>query len=137
MKTEYLILASILGWGAGSLFYKLANDNMHPIMVSTIITAVYVIVTPFAFLFLKFDTSLNALGVLWAALGAIAMCVGSMGYFYALKAGGGAGEITTLTSLYPALTLLLSWLFLGEALTLRKTIGITLAFASIVVFSWK
>jgi len=136
MKTEYLIFAAIFGWSIGSLFYKPANDNIHPIMVSTVVTIVYLALTPLAFMFLKFDHTLNAPGVMYAVLAGLFTCLGSMGYFYALKTGG-AGEITALTSLYPAFTLLLSWIFLGEHLSIRKAVGIAFAFASIAIISWK
>jgi drug/metabolite transporter (DMT)-like permease len=64
------------------------------------------------------------------------MAIGSMGYFFALKKGG-AGEITTVTALYPAITLGLSMFFLGEELTWRKGIGIALALVSVFVLSFK
>lgn len=137
MPTAYLILFSILGWGVGSIFYKLANNNIHPMMVTTIITSVYVLLTPLAFMFIKFDQTVNFSGVMYAIVGAVCMCVGSLGYFYALKAGGGAGEITTLTSMYPALTLFLSYLFLGEQFSFKKGVGIALAFVSIYFLSQK
>jgi len=69
-------------------------------------------------------------------LGGAFMCVGSMGYFFALRSGG-AGEITTVCALYPALTLMLSCLFMGETMTLKKGIGIALALASVLVLSRK
>lgn len=136
MKTEYLIIVAIFGWGIGSLFYKPANDHLHPIMVSAIVTSVYLLLTPLAFALLNFDRSLNLPGIGFAVLAGLFTCLGSMGYFYALKTGG-AGEITVLTSLYPAFTLLLSWLFYGETLNLRKAIGMCFALASLVIISWK
>jgi transporter family protein len=136
MPTQYLVLLAILGWGIGSLFYKVANDNIHPIMVSTIVTFVYIVLTPFTFLLMKFDRAVNPIGLWFSILGGICMAVGSMGYFFALKRGG-AGEITTVTALYPALTLVLSMLFLSEELTWKKGIGIGLALISVIVLGWK
>lgn len=136
MSPQYLILFSILGWGVGSLFFKVANDQMHPIMVSTCVTITYLICTPMAFLFLNFDRTTTPTGIVFAVLGGTAMCVGSMAYFFALR-GGGAGEVTTVTALYPALTLVLSCLFMGEIMTLRKGIGVALALVSVVILSWK
>ncbi len=136
MSTQYLIALAILGWGIGSLFYKVANDNIHPIMVSAIVTIVYLILTPFSFLIMRVDRTVNWTGSLFAILGGICMAAGSMGYFFALKRGG-AGEITAVTSLYPALTLILSMVFLSEDLTWRKGIGILLALISFVVLGWK
>jgi uncharacterized membrane protein len=136
MSSQYLILISIIGWGVGSLFYKVANDNVHPIMVSTIVTLVYIVLTPIPFFFMNFDKTVNTTGLVFSILGGLAMCAGSMGYFYALK-GGGAGEVTTVTALYPALTMLLSCLFMGEGITIKKGIGVALALASVLLLSQK
>jgi len=136
MSPQWLIIFSILGWGVGSLFYKVANDNVHPLMVSTIVTIVYIILTPLPFLFLKFNTTVNATGIIFSVLGGLCMCVGSLGYFYALK-GGNAGAVTALTSLYPALTLLLSYFFMKETLNLKQGIGMVLALISFVLLGMK
>jgi len=136
MSPQYLIAIAIIGWGVGSLFYKVANDAIHPLMVSTIITIVYITLTPIAFLTNKFDKTLNTTGIVFSVLGGLAMGVGSIGYSFALKKGG-AGEITSVCALYPALTLALSFFFLNEELTWRKGIGIGLALISVVVLTSK
>lgn|SRR5574337_331425 len=136
MSPTMLIILTIVGWGIGSFLYKPANENMHPIMVSTIVTGIYIIATPFAFLFLKFDKTINTTGILFSLAGGLMMAVGSLGYMFALKKGG-AGEITAITAVYPALTLALSMIFLNEDLTWRKGIGIALALISLLVLSWK
>jgi transporter family protein len=136
MSSTYLILFSIFGWGIGSLFYKTANDNAHPIMVSTIVTAVYIVLTPIPFFFMKFDHSVNSTGLIYSILGGLCMCVGSMGYFYALRQGS-AGSITVLTSLYPAVTLLLSMIFMGETINFKQGIGCALALIAFVLLGSK
>lgn len=136
MSSLYLILFSIFGWGIGSLFYKVANDNMHPLMVSTIVTLVYIVMAPLPYFFVKFDHTINSTGIIFSVLGSICMAIGSIGYFYALKAGS-AGSVTTLTALYPALTLLLSFLFMKEVIGLKQIIGIGFALISFTLLSQK
>lgn len=136
MNMTYLIAITVLGWGVGSLFYKVANDNIHPIMVSAVVTCVYILVTPITFLVVKFPRDLNQNGALFSVMAGICMAVGSLAYFFALRRGG-AGEITAVTALYPALTLGLSMLFLGEQMSLRKGIGILLALASFFILGFK
>jgi transporter family protein len=136
MSPQYLILISILGYGIGSLFFKVANDQMHPLMVSACVTITYVILTPLAFLLLNFDKTVTPSGAAFAVLGGVTMCVGTMGYFFALRSGG-AGEVTTMVALYPALTLILSCLFMGETMNLKKGIGVALALASVFILSRK
>lgn len=136
MLPQYLILLAIFGWGIGSLFIKGANDNMHPIMVSTFMTMTYALLTPLSFLFIKFNHSVNFSGIAYAIVGALFMCTGSMGYFFALKSGA-AGQITIMTSLYPALTLFISCMFLGEQMSLKKAIGIGFALISFLILKGK
>lgn len=136
MNTQYLIMITILGWGIGSLFYKIANDNIHPIMVSSVVTAVYLIITPLTYLFFKFPKDLNVTGVSASVLAGICMAGGSLAYFFALRRGG-AGEVTTITALYPGLTLLLSMYFLKETINLKQGIGMVLALISFVLLGLK
>ena len=137
MSTQTLICLTILGWGIGSLFYKIANDNMHPLMISVMITCVYFVLDIILFVFVPFNKTVNSTGLLFTILGALLMCVGSLGYFYALKGGGSAGATTVLTSLYPALTVILSAIFLKETFTIKHGIGIALALASFILMGMK
>jgi len=136
MSNNWLIILSILGWGIGGFFYKLANINIHPMIVSAIITCVYLILIPLAFQFISFDKTINLPGVIFALLGAICVAVASISSFYALRTGE-AGTITVLGSLYPGLTLMLSVLFLGEQMSFKKALGIVLALGSAYLFGSK
>ena len=137
MSSQYLIIISIIGWGVGALFYKLANDTMHPIMVSAIGTALYIVLIPLSFLVIKVSTQVTVSGVMWSLLAASCTCAGSLGYFYVLRNGGGAGSATMLTALYPALTLILSAVFLKESFSFRQGIGIAFALLSFALLSFK
>jgi transporter family protein len=136
MSLPYLIVLAILGWGIGSLFYKMANDSLHPFMVSAIATIVYLIEVPLVFTFAKFNKTVTPSGIAFAILGSSCMAVGSIGYFFALKKGS-AGEITAVSAVYPAITLLLSMFFLGEEMSWRKAIGMLLALASVFILGFK
>jgi bacterial/archaeal transporter family protein len=134
---QLLLVLSILGWGLSSLFYKISNNTMHPLMVTTVVTSFYVLVMPLAFVFLKFEHTITFSGTFFAILGAIGACVGSLCYFFAYRAGGGAGEVTALTAVYPAVTLALSCLFLGEPFTFKKGLGISIALLGSIILGWK
>lgn len=136
MPTQYLIAISIIGWGVGAIFYKIANNTIHPIMVSTIVTATFVALTPLAYLTMNIDKTITTSGVLATIAGGVLMGIGSISYYYALGKGD-AGVITATTALYPALTLIISCSLLGEEMTIRKAIGIVLACASFYFLSWK
>ena len=59
----------------------------------------------------------------------LAMAVGLLFFFEALGRGS-AAVVVPLTALYPAITVLLSRIFLQEALTLRHLVGLALALAA-------
>jgi transporter family protein len=77
-------------------------------------------------------------GVNWLALAFITGAMGTLGYIFlvlALNWGGKASIVVPLTSLYPAVTAVLSLLVLGESITLRQGLGIVLAVIAIVLLS--
>lgn len=70
-----------------------------------------------------------------AALGAgLAMAVGLLCFFEALSRGS-ATVVVPLTALYPAVAVVLSRVFLQEALTLRHLAGLALALAAVWLLS--
>jgi transporter family protein len=70
-----------------------------------------------------------------AALGAgLCMAFGLLFFFRAL-AGGAASMVVPLTSLYPLITVVLSWAMLHEDFTLRRLGGVVLALAAVWLLS--
>ncbi len=70
-----------------------------------------------------------------AGLGAgICMAFGLLFFLRAL-AGGAASVVVPLTSLYPLITVVLSWLVLHEGFTLRRLAGAALALAAVWLLS--
>jgi bacterial/archaeal transporter family protein len=134
MSYILLIILTILGWGLGTFAYKLAGNFVHPFIMSTIITGLYFVLIPLAFIFLKFPRTINTPGFLYSLLGGVCMCVGTIAYMFALKKGE-VGIVTSITALYPALTMALSMVFLGETLSVKKCIGLVLACVSFVVLA--
>jgi uncharacterized membrane protein len=56
--------------------------------------------------------------------------------FYVLSAHAGRIDVAAvLGALYPASTVLLAWIFLKERISAIQTLGITLAFIAIVLFT--
>lgn len=132
MKLDYFILIAILGSGIGSFLYKYASTAMHPLIVAGISLCTYAVLLPIAFLLTKVETTITVPGVIFTIASSLFLCIGTLGFSYALRNGGEAGVVTSLTALYPALTLVLSCIFLGESLNLKKVIGI--AFALVAAF---
>lgn len=126
MPVPYLLIISIITWGIGSIFTKVANNHMHPMMVTVITVSTYLLTLPFIFIFFKFEKTINTPGIIASLAGGILNGIGVIAYYNALKIGN-AGAVTLITSLYPALTLLLSCLLLGETLSINKIFGLLLA----------
>jgi transporter family protein len=72
----------------------------------------------------------------WAAALAAGMSTG-FGLFFFFRAlhTGTASVVVPLTSLYPVVTVLLSWFFLGENLSPRQLTGLILAMAAVWLLS--
>lgn len=137
MMPNIFIILSLLGWGVGNFFYKFATNALHPIMISTIVMLVDLPLLMLGFLLIKFDKTITPMGVLYSTLVALFYTVGTLSFAYALKNGGDVGKTTIVTSLYPALTVMLSMAFLGEVLTIKKGVGIALALVSFLLLSIK
>lgn len=133
MKTFYFIIASIIGSGIGSFLYKYASSSLHPIMVALISLITYACLLPLAFLVIKVNTAVTLPGIFFTIGSAIFLCAGTLGISFALQAGEPVGKVAALTSLYPALTLMLSCIFLGESITIRKVIGVVLAIVAVAI----
>lgn len=74
----------------------------------------------------------NNIGIWWAVVATIFGLVAYASYTYALRIGN-VGTTTVLCSTYPILTLVLSAIFLGEAITLQKLGGIILVLLGMVL----
>jgi bacterial/archaeal transporter family protein len=135
MKTNIFIITAVLGWGLGSFFYKIANSQVHPVLVSTIAMGLYIVLLPVMWLVIKFDHTITTSGIIYALIGSLCMCVATLSFSYALRSGGEVGRVTILCALYPTLTLILSIIFLNESMTIKKGIGIVLALISFAILA--
>jgi len=126
--TNLLIILTIVGWAIGSIFYKVASIN-NTVLLATI-SASYAVLTIFSFFVFKGEYVFTTLGVLYAILGSVSMSFATYAFMHLLHRGG-AGEMTAIVSIYPALTVLISYVFLHEVMTPRKMIGCGLALVSV------
>lgn len=135
MRPEYCVILAVLGWGVGSFLYKPATSAMHPIALFAFTMLAYMIVNAILWLTVKFDHTITLAGSIYAFIGSVFMCLGTLGFALLLRSGDDVGHAIILTSLYPALTLVLSAIFFGETLTLIRGCGILFALISFVLLS--
>ena len=125
---------SLLFWGIWGFITKVAltsSEWYHYYVYGALSTFIAVIST---FLYYREDMSIefNQFILILAASG-----LGVLGYIFFILGvkNGEASIVVPLTSLYPLITAILSGLFLGEELPLRKVLGIFLAVLAVILLS--
>jgi transporter family protein len=129
-----LSLVSLGLWGIWGVFSKVATQHLGPQVAYLIGIFGYVPV----FGILLYETGGN---IPWQPWGwAIALAAGmstgfGLFFFFRALSTGNASVVVPLTSLYPVVTVLLSWLFLGENPSPRQWTGLVLAMAAVWLLS--
>lgn len=119
-------------WGLWALFPKITTSYIDPRSalffqaVGAFGVALVVLAT------LGFRPQLDARAVPLALVTGVLGMSGGIAYMYAI-ARGPAMLVSVLTALYPLLTVVLAWLFMGETVSVRQWLGIALALVSIVL----
>lgn len=121
-----LALAALILWGVWGVLGKAASQVLPFQAVYVVGVAGHLGMIVVVLAATGFHLPWQPVG--WAAALGAGFCT-SVGLlcFYGALAGGPAAVVVPLTSLYPVVTVLLSWLFLKETLTLRHLAGIALA----------
>jgi len=132
---EWLLaaLGACLCWGGWSLLPKLTTKYMSP--QSAIIYQVGggILVALIALSRLNYQIEGNPKGILFALTGGILEVLGILLYIQAVSAGGNVSLVSAISALYPIITVLLAYSLLGEVITLKQGIGITLALLAVVL----
>jgi len=127
----YFALASLCLWGCWGLLTKVAT--LHLPARSVYLLGILGYLPVMGILLLEPGFRLPWTPVGWSAAAGAGLCtaLGLFCYFRALAAGGQASVVVPLTSLYPVVTVVLSFLFLKEALSLRQGVGLLLAMVAV------
>lgn len=139
MNTETIILMilSLMGWGFGAFFSKMATNRIGEASVFWDLTGyipLVIIYTLFAFK-AKDIFGASKIGIMYGLIAGLTGAVGLIA-FYLLVAKKDAGIATSITAMYPALTALLSFIFLGEKITILKAVGIVLASGALFLLAF-
>lgn len=132
MTDRWIILGilAIVLFGAGSLFGKIASENDIPSRVYFFEALGTLSVFTLFFVFKKSEIlnnfSFNRHGLL------MGLCwgLGTVMFITALDRSK-LSVLVPLTALYPAVTILLAFLFLGEKLNMREIAGVTFALVAL------
>jgi uncharacterized membrane protein len=137
LKTKwfwYSVLC-IISWGGWTIFGKLASNEIPastmqflfpfgclPVVVPLIVSR-------------HFRLERNAKGISYGIGNGVLAGIGSFALFAAYRTGGNTAVITTVTALYPLITVVLALLLLRERLTLLQVLGLAFAVAAFAIFS--
>ena len=129
-------LAALFCWGLWAFFPKLALQRLSP-SNSVLFEALGVMATSvFVVILLGPKLEIDLLGATYAILTGIFGTVGLYFFFCAVKTGP-ISVISTLTALYPVVTVVLAFLVLHETLSIRQVLGICLALCAAALLSFK
>jgi transporter family protein len=129
----FSLLAMAL-WGVWGFLGKVATQHLPSQVVYLLTISGHLVVISYLLVSGLEPVAWQPWGV-GAALGSgIAMAVALLLFLKAM-AQGPALVVVPLTALYPAVTVILSWIFLREALTLRHLVGLGLALAAVWLLS--
>jgi transporter family protein len=123
-----LAIACVSFWGVWGFLAKLVTTKgMHPVALSAISSITAALTSWVAFFFLAGAPWEKTEGhVSFALLVGVLGSAGAITFFLALQHGR-ASLVVPLSALYPAITILLSFFFLGERPTPLQGVGIILA----------
>ena len=118
-----LIIVALLGWGAWGIADKGALRTMHPLSIALAYTTASLLFDIASIAIVRPKLEFNIEGLKWAIPGALSANIAFLAYTFVLKKHD-AAVITTITSAYPMVTVILAWLLLNETLNFSKILGI-------------
>lgn len=125
-------MGTFLFWGLWGFFPKLTVRYVSPVSAIVFEALIGVPVALVVLSAIGFKPDLHPRGVLLASLTGVLGILGALMYLTAVQRGN-TSLVATFTALYPALTVLLAVLFLGERLVLRQWLGVGLALVAMLL----
>jgi transporter family protein len=127
-------LLALALWGVWGFLGKVATQQLPAQVVYLLTVSGHLVVVGYLLVGGLGPVAWHPWGVGAALSSGIAMAVALLFFFEALGRGP-AVVVVPLTALYPAVTVVLSRVFLQEALTLRHLAGLALALAAVWLLS--
>ena len=134
---NWLIFAilAIVFWGILGVISKLAFDYMDWKQLFILSNIGFLVVSLGFYLYFRPGFSnVSQTGIIFGIVAGIVGAIATLGFYIALSQGK-ASIIVPLTSLYPVITILLSFLILKEKITILQGVGIALALIAMFLIS--
>lgn len=133
-----MLAASTAAFGLSALLRKIAVDRLHPLHFQVVSATVYATLLPF-YMWLAYkhagSSEWSWKGVAWTVVATAVASFGGIMFGFALRAGNDAGVVTSLSSLSPIITMMLSFLLLGERPSLTSAVGCALVLAGVAIIT--
>ena len=131
------ILIAIISWGLWGFLGKIATKYNSGIAVTALSHLVFPTASIILFIVMKFTKetiSWSTVGIWSIVLSGMVATLGTVFFYFAL-AKSPASVVVTLTSVYPAITVILAIVFLKETLNLFQSVGFVLIIIGIIFMS--
>jgi len=134
MRWLILTIISLILWGCWSIFIKLSLKYTSWQRATLISVASSFIIALIVNLIIKSKSSINTSALCYASIAGILGVLGTLAFNSALEIGK-ASLVTSVSALYPLVTLLLARILLNEKISSIQLIGIILAIIAIILMS--
>ncbi|MDO8690706.1 MAG: EamA family transporter [Dehalococcoidia bacterium] len=129
-------LPAIMGWGLYGIFAKLGTARIGLQAILWYQLAMLVAVLVFLTVMNNFiPLNLDSRGVIFGIATGLSNFVAVVALFTMLQRGFPVNIVYPLTALYPLVTVVIGVIFLGEAMTALKGVGVVLAVIAIALLS--
>jgi transporter family protein len=133
---QIITILSLIMWGVWGFILKLVSKNVEWYQIYAIGSLVTILAASIIALVYRTQLSINHKDISIILAANVAGALGYIFFIMALK-NGEASVVVPLTALYPAITVILSYIILHENITMLRLIGIILAIAAAVLLSFE
>jgi len=136
LKWLVLSIISLVLWGLWSILIKIALKYADWCRVALLSSTAALATTIMAVILAKPKSELNQQAIYYAMIAGAIGVLGNLAFNMALEIGS-TSIVTSVSALYPLITLILGKLVLREEITVTQLIGIILAVIAIILMSIK
>jgi transporter family protein len=133
---EWVVYALMvaLSWGFYGLFLKVTSTYLNPHSALVFYSASGFISSLILVQFFDFTFQTDPKGIVLACTAGVTAAAGSLFLLIAVSRGN-VSSVVAVASLYPIISVFLAYIFLGEVIGLRQSIGIVLAIVAVFIIS--
>jgi len=132
MNWLVLSIITIISWGFVGFFLKLASNYSHWPEIYIVSNLAILVASLLIYVSQRPSIGVGSSGFNYAMVAGIMMALSAISFYVAIEVGK-AIIVIPLTSLYPVVTIVLSYLILHEQISLTKGVGIALALVALVL----